>query len=263
MSMSPADQLAKDGFYLAKSVIPEEHLDKIENEVKGLSKSFGVEGDNYPSIWNNATNVSRETAGLIYNGAKRLPSVVQLPNKGVIQFAESYLNVKLPALVDVNFRIDAPQEDKYAFDWHQDYWFSVCSPLALVAWTPLVATDSEIGGVEVYPQSDESHKIYKVKRNQVYNSYSSSVLLDESLPSSPTLTPSVEPGDCLFFRFHMLHRSIPNISKNRQRWTIQSRIADFADPEFKYHEFKPGIVTKDFISYLDDEKVAKYNATRK
>jgi len=263
MSMSPADQLARDGFYLAKSVIPQEHLDKIQSEIKQLSKSFGVSGTDYASIWNNALSVSRETAGLIYNAAKRLPSVIQLPNNGVIQFAQSHLNVSLPALVDVNFRIDAPREDKYAFDWHQDYWFSVCSPLALVAWTPLVSTDSEIGGVEVYPQPDENHKIYKVKRNEVYNSYSSSVLLDESLPTSPTVIPTVDPGDCLFFRFHMLHRSIPNVSMDRQRWTIQSRIADFTDPEFKHHEFKPGIVTKDYISYLDDEKVASYNATRK
>ena len=263
MALSPAEQLANDGFYLAKSIIPQSHLSKVHDEIKDLAESIGVKGDSYASIWNSAVNESRATAALIYNGAKRLSSVLQLPNNGVIQFAESELAVKSPALVDVNFRIDAPKEDKYAFDWHQDYWFSVCSPFALVAWTPLVSTDNEIGGVEVYPQSDKHHKIYKVKRNEVYNSYSSSVLLAESLPNSPSVIPSVEPGDCLYFRFHMLHRSIPNISIDRQRWTIQSRIADFTDPEFKYHEFKPGTVTKDYISYLDDEKVVKYNAFRK
>jgi len=61
MSLSPAEQLAQDGFYLAKSGIPEAHLNTIENEVKQLSKSFGVEGDDYASIWNNAVSVSRET----------------------------------------------------------------------------------------------------------------------------------------------------------------------------------------------------------
>lgn len=262
MTMSPAEQLAKDGFYLAKSIIPQSHLDKVEVEIKQLAESLGVQGDSYSSIWNSAVSESREKAALIYNGAKRLPSVLQLPSNGVIQFAESELGVEFPALVDVNFRIDAPNENKFAFDWHQDYWFSVCSPLALVAWTPLVATDNEIGGVEVYPQPDNNYKIYKVKRNEVYNSYSNSVLLDEDLPETPKVVPSVEPGDCLYFRFHMLHRSIPNISLDRQRWTIQSRIADFADLEFKYHDFKPGIVTKDYISYLDDQKVADYNATR-
>jgi hypothetical protein len=74
MSMSPAEQLAQDGFFLAKSIIPKEHLTNIENEVKQLSKSFGVEGDDYASIWNNAVSVARETAGLIYNGAKLSPT---------------------------------------------------------------------------------------------------------------------------------------------------------------------------------------------
>lgn len=251
--MDPISELSEKGYFIARNIIPPEYLERIRGEVKSLVNKLGLGSTNeeYSEIWNSAISHSRSKASLIYNAAKSLPSVQNLPHNGVIEFAQQHLGVSLPALVDVNFRIDAPQESEYAFDWHQDYWFSVCSPMALVAWTPLVATDAEVGGVDVLPQSDANHKIYKTARNAEYRSYSNSILLDEPLPPVNVVTPEVNPGDCLYFRFHLLHRSIPNTSKDRQRWTIQSRIADFADPEFLSHEFKPGTVSKDHITYLD------------
>jgi ectoine hydroxylase-related dioxygenase (phytanoyl-CoA dioxygenase family) len=251
--LTPIRELSEKGYYVARNIVPAEYLERIRSEVNSIARELGLGSANreYSEIWNSALSHSRSKASLIYNAAKSLPSVQNLPHNGVIQFAQEHLGVSIPALVDVNFRIDAPQESQFAFDWHQDYWFSVCSPMALVAWTPLVATDSEVGGVDVLPQSDASHKIYKTVRNSEYHSYSNSILLDEALPLIDVATPEVRPGDCLYFRFHLLHRSIPNTSKDRQRWTIQSRIADFADPEFLSQDFKPGTVTKNHITYLD------------
>jgi hypothetical protein len=251
--LEPIRELRENGFYIARNIVPSEYLEKVREEVTELARELGLDSGTaeYSQIWNNALLHSRARASLIYNAVKRLPSVQNFPHNGVIQFAREHLGVQIPALVDVNFRIDAPQESEFAFDWHQDYWFSVCSPMALVAWTPLVSTDSEVGGVEVIPQSDANQTIYRTRRNSEYKSYSNSVLLDEDLPQINHVTPQVNPGDCLFFRFHLLHRSIPNISKNRQRWTIQSRIADFADSKFLDQEFKPGIVSRDHITYLD------------
>jgi ectoine hydroxylase-related dioxygenase (phytanoyl-CoA dioxygenase family) len=246
-------ELSEKGYYIARNIVSSEYLETVRGEIDDLSAAIGLGSGHkeYSEIWNGALLQSREKASLIYNAVKRLPSVQNFPHNGVIQFARDHLGVQIPALVDVNFRIDAPQETEFAFDWHQDYWFSVCSPMALVAWTPLVPTDAEVGGVDVIPQSDFEQRIYKTRRNSDYKSYSNSVLLDEPLPPIEVVTPQVNPGDCLFFRFHLLHRSVPNTSQNRQRWTIQSRIADFADSNFLAQDFKPGIVSKDHITYLD------------
>jgi hypothetical protein len=254
--MKPLEQLEAEGFYIARNVIPQANLDLIKSDITDLAESLNIRhsSNSYHEIWNNAVSESRAKGSLIYNAVKRLPSVLNLPNQGVLDFAKENLGVRIPALVDVNFRIDAPQEGQFAFDWHQDYWFSVCSPMALVAWTPLVATDEKVGGVDVIPQSDKNAKIYRTIRNPEYKSYSNSILLDEPVPNIKIVSPQVNPGDCLYFRFHLLHRSIPNTSDNMQRWTIQSRIADFSDLEFKSHEYKPGIVSKEFISYLDGKK---------
>jgi len=258
---TPAKELQENGFFLAKGVVPQAKLDEISDEVKGLSKLLGATGSSYHEIWNSLVDIDRSRGGLLYNAVKKLPSVNSLPESGVVQFAKKNLLVESPAIVDINFRIDAPAEDKFSFDWHQDYWFSMCSPYALVAWTPLVPTDDEIGGVEVIPNRDEEMRILKVRRNEEYNSYSSSVILDESLPDNSTVIPKVMPGDCLYFRFHLLHRSIANVSKNRQRWTIQTRIADLADKDFIEQQYKPGVVTKDYISFLDGQD-NKYRITK-
>jgi hypothetical protein len=57
--------------------------------------------------------------------------------------------MKSPALVDINCRIDSKDEQKYLFDWHQDYWFSVCSTNSIVVWIPIVNLTPEIGGLEI------------------------------------------------------------------------------------------------------------------
>ena len=141
---TPANELQENGFYLAKGVVPQAKLDEIFNEVKDLSKLLGATGSSYHEIWNSLVDVDRSRGGLIYNAVKKLPSVNSLPGAGIVEYARKNLFVERPAIVDVNFRIDAPAEDKFSFDWHQDYWFSMCSPYALVAWTPLVPTDDEI-----------------------------------------------------------------------------------------------------------------------
>lgn len=262
MTLSPLGQLESEGFFVAKNLVPLEAVDGVRLDVVRLAKEL-VGTAKVPSnfsdfslseVWNFVVEAeSRDVAGLLYNAAKRLPSVHNLPLAANLSgFAERQLGVTHAAYLDLNFRIDAPLEDEFAFGWHQDFWFSESSPFALVAWVPLISTDNQIGGVDVIPGGDADHRLYKIRRGESYVSYSNAVVLDEEVDTSGSVFPQVEAGDCLFFRFHVLHRSRKNTSRNRQRWTIQSRIADFADPAFRKKSYKPGVVSKDYISILDD-----------
>jgi hypothetical protein len=60
-------------------------------------------------------------------------------------------------------------------------------------------------------------------------------------------------GDVLFFRFDILHRSLPVLREYRSRWTVQARFADFADSEFRERCFKPPSVSASNTSYLHNE----------
>lgn len=116
------------------------------------------------------------------------------------------------ALVDLNVRIDAPNEEKFLFGWHQDYWFSICSPNALVAWIPLVELSPETGGISIISNRFTGERIFKVRPSETYHSYSNSILLDEMIPESRSINVFPPLGGCALFKFNVLHKSMANTS---------------------------------------------------
>lgn len=169
----------------------------------------------------------------------------------MLGFCSSLMGSDKVALVDINFRIDSPNENQFLFSWHQDYWFSICSPKSLVAWIPISGVDQETGGIEMVSLQESRERIFRVRKADAYHSYSDSILLDEPLELPTLNAPEMAAGDMLGFRFDVLHRSRPNLSKDRCRWTLQLRWAAYDDPAFINERFQPGIVTKDRISYLE------------
>ncbi len=160
--------------------------------------------------------------------------------------------MKCPAIVDVNFRIDSMGEEKFLFGWHQDYWFSICSPAAIVAWIPLTAVrGDENGGVELVPRDATGGRILKTRAGMQYTSYADAVLLDEDVPDGPKVSADMDSGDVLFFRFDVLHRSLPVRTADLSRWTLQVRYADLYDDVFREEQFKPGVVTASKSAYAE------------
>ncbi len=162
--------------------------------------------------------------------------------------------MKIPALVDVNCRIDSKGDETFLFDWHQDYWFSVCSPSSVVAWVPMMDVDDAVGGLEVISNQWTDGKIYATSRGTTYKSYADAVKLAEAIPVDKATRANMQAGDMLFFKFNVLHKSAPIASDTRSRFTVQFRFADFADPEFRRNAFKPGVVNSQRVDFLSIDK---------
>ncbi|MBA4015777.1 MAG: hypothetical protein C0483_01175 [Pirellula sp.] len=252
---SPAYQ--RHGFVLARGLIASAAVEQARGELLRAASIIDPEIAresilDIDAAWQFLVKKDRSLGGLLYNAAKLLPAVQALASsQALIEGVRSIAGFRSPAIVDVNMRIDAPNEGKYLFSWHQDYWFSICSPRSLVAWIPLTDLDDETGGVEVLSLEQSQGRIYRVRAAENYHSYSDSIVLDEPLNASEAVRPVLSAGDVLFFRFDVLHRSRANLSQDRNRWTVQVRFADLEDPEFRRESFRPGVVTKDKITYLE------------
>jgi hypothetical protein len=256
--MPGTDAYEHDGYVHARGLIPQPVVgaarEAIVNTARALVPGIDVADGDVDAAWQQVVHSDRGRAGggLIYNAAKLLPEIHALADVPELLAAlKSDLGFQIPAIVDVNFRIDAPEEQQYLFPWHQDYWFSICSPRAVVAWAPLTDLDDETGGVDVIERHRTGGRVLRARGADDYLSYSGSVVLDEEVDTSNPVSPQMNAGDVLFFGFDVLHRSRPNVSRDRCRWTLQARFADLADPEFQKENFKPGVVTKDKITYLE------------
>jgi hypothetical protein len=246
----------KNGFSVVRDVFPQGAMVSLRNWIVSLcEKISGSSFRGEVSIDEAWRTLSRPQASLLYNAMKNSVICRDLSVGDYFQrLCGDMLGSSHYAFVDTNFRIDAPGGGNFLFNWHQDYWFSMCSTDGLVAWIPLMDVDDEIGGLEVLPYPKEGRKLYAARRGSYADSYADSIVLNEDVDTSAAVKPTVKAGDVLFFRFDTLHRSLPNVSRDRCRWTLLLRMVSFTDPQFASHDFKPGVVSKQFISYFDGPK---------
>ncbi len=248
----------KEGFCLTPNLIDKDLIFKIHGELLRIGMILDPESKFFDinEMWNHYRMINRNAAGKIYNAFKYLHAVKKLALSNEIEkILKKEFSLKMPSLVDINCRIDSAGEDKYLFDWHQDYWFSVCSKNSIVIWIPIVDLTPETGGLEIIGNNQTQGKIFKTKpRTGDYNSYADAIILDEEINQFKSIQiNSMLIGDALIFKFNVLHKSLPVTSENQSRFTIQLRYADFEDNEFINHQYKPGVVKKDFIQYLEKD----------
>lgn len=252
-----AAEIRRDGFTLARGVFPPGLFEAFRSEVVAIAEALcpGIAAGSQmdlDKIWMTLAGQDRKLASKLYDALKHSAALRRFAvDPGLLEIVGAATGGPSLALVDVNFRIDAPGEDHFLFSWHQDYWFSICSPKALVAWIPMTAGDEGTGGIECFPLQATGGRILKARGSDSYRSYSDAILLDEALPEREPLAPRAELGDALLFSFDLLHRSRPNRSRSRCRWTAQLRFVNYSDPYFRDEGFRPGIVTKDCITYLN------------
>ncbi len=248
-------QFFADGFVLKKNILSHTQIHAIQSELLNVAhlvdsgQLFGSLDD----CWNFHKLTNRLGAGKIYNAFKHLQSIKKLATSDLLEsFLLDECQIRSPALVDVNCRIDSYGEDQYLFDWHQDYWFSVCSTKAVVVWIPITNLTPENGGLELISNKFTNRKIFKTKKNSgSYTSYADAVLLNENVGHYESIKiTDMDIGDVLCFSFDVLHKSLPINSTKKSRFTVQLRFADFADIEFFKNDFKPGVVNRDAVDYL-------------
>jgi hypothetical protein len=254
MSAVTESSYALDGFHLARGGIAPRCLAEVREELLSIGSLVGGAPafDSIDAMWNHYKASDRSVASLLYNAFKYLPSVQRLASSDAIAAQLGTIcGMRKPALVDINCRIDSFGEGKYLFGWHQDYWFSVCSTQAVVVWIPLMELDKSVGGVELISNRHTGGRILKTRAGEHYNSYADAVVLDEALPGYESIAVDhMAQGDALFFAFSLLHRSLPVTNKERSRFTVQLRFADFEDKQFIHEKYRPGTVSAAKVDYL-------------
>lgn len=239
---------AEHGCQIARQAVPRPLIDGVRDELLSVGHTLfpGQRFESLDTCWQWACTHDRARGGMLYNAFKLLPSVHRLSSDGaLLARVRAETGLQSPAIADINCRIDAHGEDKYLFDWHQDYWFSRCSPQALVVWVPLTDISPDNGGLAVIPASLTQDKIYRTRAGTLSNSYADAVLLDEEIPTEDAIQiTDLNAGDALIFKFNVLHKSLPVASRGKSRFTLQLRITDFQDPEFMQHQYRPNSIKR-------------------
>jgi len=245
-----------DGIEIARQLLPQCTLQRTRFDLLEVVRI--LTGQSYADLdtaWRDIRATDRAMGSLLYSAGKLAPAVHALAAHESVLGELSRFGLIAPAIVDVNFRVDSKGEEKFLFDWHQDYWFSVSSRKAVVAWIPLMDVDRSTGGVELISTRYTKGKIFKARRGERYDSYADGAILDEELPECTPMRETMRAGDVLFFSFDIMHRSLPVLSESRSRWTVQVRFADFADREFLQRSYRPASVSKDDTPYLRNEPI--------
>ena len=243
-----------DGIEVSRQLLPGPALHRARCELLQVVRILtGRDFGDLDAAWNHFRATDRTQGSLLYSAGKLAPGIHALASHDTILRKLLHFGMCLPAIIDINFRIDSNGEEKYLFTWHQDYWFSVSSVSAVVAWIPLMDVTPAEGGVELIPARYTQGRIFRARRADTYSSYADGAILDEALPAHSPVRQAMSAGDVLFFRFDILHRSLPVHSDNKSRWTVQVRFADFADAEFRDRCFKPASVTAGSTPYLENE----------
>jgi hypothetical protein len=242
----------ENSYKICKNVVSVINIKKIHKELLKIGNNLDSANkfNDIDNMWNKFSHNNRSMGGLLYNAFKYMPSVSLIANSNLIKTSlKNICGIKNPAIIDINCRIDSKNEEKYLFDWHQDFWFSASSKNAVVAWIPITNLDSSKGGIEIIPVQQDKIKIYRTKPGNKYHSYADAFLLDDKIPTSKSKKISnIKLGSALFFSFSSLHKSLPIINDNQSRFTIQIRYADFNDKEFIQNKYKPRQISKEILN---------------
>jgi hypothetical protein len=249
---SSAGGFSHEGFELVRGLIPSSAINAARGEIISVGKALGSELGDVDAVYQDLKQQGGGKSGLLYDACKRMMALNRLAFSDEVIAGLEQVGCRNPALIDVNFRIDSQGAEKYLFDWHQDYWFSVSSRNGIVAWIPLTDVTVETGGLSVIPLTHSLSKLYRVRPGDKFDSYADAVVLDEPIPREHAIELRPSAGDVLFFRFDVLHRSLPVATARRARWTLQARFASFEDEEFRHRGFRPAVVSKGHVPYLEE-----------
>ena len=169
--------------------------------------------------------INRKYGGEVYDAIKQIPSFMRMVS--LEKNSEIFMQIRdsaMPGIAAAGYgiRIDNPNEEQYRSLWHYEYRDQLRSIDGVVFWSPLIPITSDLGPVQICPQSHQGG----LRRSFVSAPDSSektgayamrleneSALLDQY----EVVAPLSEPGDLILIDFLTLHSSGNNISR-RSRW---------------------------------------------
>jgi Phytanoyl-CoA dioxygenase (PhyH) len=131
-------------------------------------------------------------------------------------------------------RIDQKQEQKYLFDWHQDYPYSQGSVDGIVIWGGLFDTTEGYGGIKLLPRSHIDGivpvEVVDPDNKQKNGAHSIRIPSADRFDELDAVRIDTRAGDIIAFSAVLLHKSIP-MTKGDVRWTYQIRHANFSNAD--------------------------------
>ena len=174
----------------------------------------------------------RSKAGEIYRATRHLSSTQQLLVKADnLKLAQQLMQTEhVNVLPYVPLRIDIKGEEKYLFDWHQDFPYTQGSEDGIVLWTPLFDVINHEGGIKFIPGSHlrgiEPVLIADKQNTNANGAHSVKIPHCAKFEEEQAYTVDVLAGDVLVFSTLLIHKSLP-LMQQQIRWTTQLRYANF------------------------------------
>ena len=197
-------------------------------------------GNNFDSKYLDLIKIDRNYGSIIYDASKQLFSFMKIlssqKNQNLYKMLRNSQAVGI-AHNSYGIRIDNPNEEKYATDWHQEYLGHLRSSDGVVFWAPLHQVKKEMGAVEVMLKSNQEGVKTLINQNddnQFLNKYTQYGInlkikdMNDLLNKYEIVCPETNAGDLIVMDYCTIHKSGKNIS-NKARWSMQMRYFNFED----------------------------------
>ena len=239
------DCYRKQGVVRLRNLLDEELLDSCKKSILSLihqrMKYRGKATSNEESLdeaFNRLCEEDRKLGGEIYDHVRDLPDYYRiLLHPSLMTWVTRFLPgsmVQIPFDLCL-FHIHRPHEDRFAYEWHQDYTYNLLSINAVTVWLPLTDVTEEMGALHLVPGSHQEISRVRVL-NPDFRAGSGDGGKVYELEANPqdlnadSIQVPVSAGDALFFSSLLLHRSSPNRAR-RSRWSLNPRYGHFLDEE--------------------------------
>lgn len=236
----------ENGCFLAKGLFKSEDLQPICYDIEKLIKLLyqHKQLELFPELDGNncfddgltwLAAYDRQLVARIFDACRRLlPVHVISVDQRLQEISRILTKSEILSASDIKaIRIDLPNEEKYLFDWHQDYPYVMDSLDALVFWIPLQDVDEINGCLNIALGSHKLglQKLTILDHNNKQNNKQKFMQLahPEVVNQFSQIRVPCQFGDVLVFSTLLLHASGANMSQ-RARFTLQVRFGNFAHP---------------------------------
>ncbi|WP_338516646.1 phytanoyl-CoA dioxygenase family protein [Alteromonas gracilis] len=256
--------LLKDFYNFEEDLLPihknVNQLIKLKSEELNLPFDIDVDDRINNEVFLKICEKDRAKAGEIYRATRHLAATHKLLQKEenirLAQFLMSTNNVNVIPYVPL--RIDIKGEEKYLFDWHQDFPYTQGSTDGIVSWAPLFDVINGEGGIKLIPRSHHCGilpvKVADKKNANANGAHTIRLVELDSLEDEEAFTIDVNAGDVLVFSTLLLHKSIP-LPTQKIRWTTQLRYANFDQKEAVMKGWPGGMIEGNWFEDIYPEYV--------
>jgi phytanoyl-CoA hydroxylase len=263
LSTQQVNEFNNLGYTIIDSIITSHTVNEIRSIIDNLAllvsdKNITKDNTISTSPYLNLVKKNRTDAGKVFDTLIKIPLVNQICYSDVLQkIAEQLLssNLVLASPSQMNLRSDHPEEDKFLYPWHTDYFYNFSSTNSLVFWIPLDDVDNINGCLHIIPTSHKLNAKVEFSKSAWANKQSGNYFkitnIKDLIQINGEVRCPLKLGQAIVFHSKLIHKSGINLS-TKTRYAIQSRWFDATSKDAILNRFTGGIDEgKDPNEYLN------------